>query len=99
MYDRGTADRWAALCTWADTDGMPDLDKFEEPYRGAFAGGFEEFAYQLIDEIGLVDGWPKTAKNYFNYYSYIRDPAMDFTVVKALTHGPDTGSTYVWVNY
>ena len=42
-----------------------------------------------------MDGWAETAKNYFNYYSCIRDLTMDFTVAKALTHGPDTGSTYV----
>ena len=70
-----------ALCAWVEsgnyvTEGDTD---FEDRYCGAW-DSFEDYAEQLADDIGLLADVPEEIANYFDWDSWTRDLAMDYSV-------------------
>lgn len=61
-----------------DADGLPVIGDFEERYAGEWVD-FRDFADHLVDEIGILDGASEEATRYFDYDSYARDLAYDYT--------------------
>lgn len=64
------------------TGDIPSLPDFEERYCGHWES-FREYAEQLADDTGMMTGWPEEAARYFDWASWTRDLAFDFTVVDA----------------
>lgn len=60
----------------------PSLRDFEERYAGHWES-FREYAEDLADEVGLMQGWPEEAMRYFDWSSWTADLAHDYTVVDA----------------
>lgn len=74
-----------AFIAWAlsgdqieDGDGLPSTSDFEERYCGTWAS-FREFAENLADDIALLDGIPDEIARYFDWQSWTRDLAFDYT--------------------
>ena len=92
--------QWPALRAWVSTGchvetgdtGLPSVGDFHDRYRGSWAD-FGAFAADWADEIGLTQGWPEEAVRHFEWDSWTRDLAMDFTTADA----PD-GGIYVFAN-
>ena len=87
-----------ALCAWVesgdyvaegDTD-LPSISDFEERYCGEW-DSFEDYAEQLADDIGLLDGVPEEIARYFDWDSWTRDLAFDYT-----THDNPEGGVFVF---
>ena len=45
---------------------------FEDKYIGQFDTKLD-FAYEIIETTGFLEGVPEQVKNYFDYESYVRD--------------------------
>lgn len=80
-------DRWPALCAWVrsgayitegDSD-FPSLSDFEEVYAGNWES-FREYAEDLADDIGLLDGMPDHLQGYFDWEAWTRDLAFDHVI-------------------
>lgn len=50
---------------------------FQDRYRGQY-DSWEDFAEQLVDELGYLDEMPEHLRNYFDYEKYARDLKYDF---------------------
>lgn len=54
---------------------------FEESYQGYFAGSMKdpetEFAYQYIEDTGMLSDVPELLQRYFDYEAYARDLFLD----------------------
>lgn len=80
----------AALCAWVrsgayiaeGTGNLPCIGDFEERYCGEW-DSFDEYAQQLGEDIGLLDGATEVVARYFNWESWSRDLAFDYTVQDA----------------
>lgn len=89
-----------ALCAWVEsgdyvaegTGDLPSISDFEERYCGAW-DSFREYAEQLADDTGLLEGIPEEIANYFDWDSWTRDLAFDYSVY----NHPD-GGVYVFRN-
>lgn len=68
---------WDAL----GTPEKPSIEQFNEAYRGVYSS-FEEFVEDnfLIDT--LTDGWPDTAKMYFDKKQYIEDLQLEYLIAE-----------------
>jgi antirestriction protein len=53
------------------------LESFQECYRGSSGGSGKdatlEYAYQYVEETGLLSAMPSTLEKYFNYEAFARD--------------------------
>lgn len=85
--------QWPAFCAWIesgayveDGDGVPSVPAFWERYCGEWAD-FEDYATELVDDIGLMSGWPEQAQRYFDISRWIRDERQGYTVVDTPTTG------------
>lgn len=75
-----------ALCAWvrsgdyvAEGNGdLPSISDLEERYAGAW-DDFNEYAYQLAEDIGLLADVPAEIARYFDWKSWTRDLALDHT--------------------
>lgn len=88
-----TAMQWPALLAWVETgcyvaggDNLPSASVFEERYCGCWES-FADYATQLAEDIGLIDGWPEEAQRYFNWEAWTHDLKFDYIVADA----PDGG--------
>ena len=76
-----------ALCAWVESGDyiaegntdLPSISDFEERYQGHW-DTFAEYAEQLADDIGLLDGVPEEIARYFDWSAWTRDLAMDYSV-------------------
>lgn len=76
-----------ALCAWVEsgdyvaegTGDLPSISDFEERYQGHW-DTFAEYAENLADDIGLLDGVPEEIARYFDWQAWSRDLAMDYSV-------------------
>ena len=76
-----------ALCAWVEsgdyvaegTGDLPSISDFEERYQGHW-DSFREYAENLADDIGLLDGVPEEIARYFDWSAWSRDLAMDYSV-------------------
>ena len=75
-----------ALCAWVrsgdyiaeGTGDLPSVSDFEKRYCGAW-DSFREYAEQLADDIGLLDGVPEGIARYFDWSAWTRDLAFDYS--------------------
>lgn len=66
-----------AFCAWMDETGNnPDYSSFEDAYCGKYDSE-EDYAYQYIEETGMLDSLPEWAQGYFDYKSFARDMFLD----------------------
>ena len=96
VYTEVGPERWPALCAWVESEGtgdLPDISDFEESYCGEWES-FEDYARELADEIGLLNDVPEEIANYFDWDSWTRDLAFDFT-----THDNPEGGVFVFRNF
>lgn len=100
IYEEVGEERWPALCAWVrsgsyiaegDTD-FPVLSDFEEAYCGEWES-FRDYAFQLAEDLGLFEGLSDdhVAVRYFDWDSWIRDLAFDYSVESC-----ETGGVYVF---
>lgn len=84
----------AALHAWVTsgdyvaegTGDLPSLSDFEERYAGQW-DSFEDYARGLADEIGLLTDVPEEIARYFDWRSWTRDLALDYTAEPAREGG------------
>lgn len=93
VYEEVGEALWPALFAWVESGNYTSVGNclastldFEERYCGQWEG-FDDFAAQLAEDTGLMDGWPEEAQRYFNWESWTRDLLFDHTVIPA----PDGG--------
>ena len=75
-----------ALFAWVEsgdyvaegTGDLPSISDFEDSYQGHWES-FEDYARQLADDIGLLAGVPEEIANYFDWDSWTRDLAFDYS--------------------
>lgn len=75
-----------------DAEGLPTTYDFEERYTGEW-DSFYEYAHQLADEVGLLNGVDEEIARYFNWDAWTNDLAYDYSVVDA-----PCGGVYVFRN-
>lgn len=83
-----------AHTTDADSD-LPDVAAFEERYCGRW-DSFEDYAQQLAEDVGLMEGWPELAVSYFDWRGWTRDLRFDHTVCDVDTSTGDEPGVYVF---
>lgn len=71
---------------------LPCIPDFLERYCGEWAD-FKDYAQQLADDIGLLDGVAEEIARYFDWDAWTRDLAFDYTT----EDNPD-GGVYVFRN-
>ena len=89
-----------ALCAWVEsgdyvaegTGDLPSISDFEERYCGEWSD-FDDYARQLADNIGLLDGVPEEIARYFDWRAWSRDLAMDYS-----TYGNPEGGVFVFLD-
>lgn len=59
---------------------LPSIQDFLERFAGHWES-FREYAEQLADDTGMMEGWPELAVHHFGWAGWTRDLAYDFTVV------------------
>ncbi|EEZ6820015.1 antirestriction protein ArdA [Escherichia coli] len=64
--------RAAAFFAWADYTGDSDYDAFDDAYRGE-AASEEDYAYEFVQDTGLICDVPESLRMYFDYDAYARD--------------------------
>lgn len=64
------------------TGDLPSVSDFEERFAGEW-GSFREYAENLAEEIGLLRDVAEEVVRYFNWKSWTRDLAFDYTVEDA----------------
>ena len=88
------------------TGDLPSISDFEERYCGAWENrycghweerycghwdSFREYADQLADDIGLLDGVPEEIARYFDWQAWSRDLAFDYS-----TYDDPKGGVFVF---
>lgn len=57
------------------------LESFRDSYQGYFAGSMKdakiEYAYQYVEDTGMLSGVPVTLERYFDYEAFARDLFLD----------------------
>ena len=87
VYTEVGPEHWPALCAWVEsgdyvaegTGDLPSISDFEERYQGHWES-FEDYARELADDIGLLADVPEGIARYFDWRSWTRDLAMDYSV-------------------
>lgn len=89
-----------ALVAWVESgdyvaegnSDLPCIPDFMERYCGEWSD-FDDYARNLADDTGLLDGVPEEIANYFDWDSWTRDLAFDYTTA----NNPD-GGVYIFRN-
>ena len=98
VYTEVGPEHWPPLCAWVesgdyvaegDTD-LPSVSDFEERYQGHW-DSFREYAEQLADDIGLLADVPEEIARYFDWQTWSRDLAMDYS-----TYDDPEGGVFVF---
>ena len=89
-----------ALCAWVESgeyvaegtglDALPSISDFEERYCGRW-DDFREYAEQLADNIGLLADVPEEIARYFDWRSWTRHLAFDYS-----TYDDPEGGVFVF---
>lgn len=87
-----------ALCAWVrtgeyvaeGTGDLPSIPAFEDRFCGTW-GSFRDYAENLVEEMGLLNGASATLTRYIDWDRWSRDLAHDYTTVRA-----DALSVYVF---
>ena len=62
----------AAFFAWVEYTKECDYDAFLDAYRGE-AESEEDYAYEYVEDNGLLNEVPEELRNYFDYKAYARD--------------------------
>ncbi|MEW6943589.1 antirestriction protein ArdA [Trueperella pyogenes] len=62
------------------TSTLPCSSNFEDAYQGQW-DSFTEYAQQLVEDVGMFEGWSEEAQRYFDWDAWTRDLAFDYMVV------------------
>lgn len=68
---------WDAL----GTPEKPGMEEFNEAYKGVYAS-FEEFVEDNFLIESLTEGWPETAKMYFDKKKYIEELQLYYLIAE-----------------
>ena len=98
VYTEVDPEHWPALCAWVEsgyyvaegTGDLPSISDFEDSYCGAWES-FEDYAREVADLIGLLTDVPEEIANYFDWDSWTRDLAFDYSV-----HDNPEGGVFVF---
>ena len=98
VYTEVGPEYWPPLCAWVESGDyvaegntdLPSISDFEERYQGHW-DTFAEYAENLADDIGLLDGVPEQIANYFDWSAWTRDLAFDYS-----TYGNPEGGVFVF---
>ena len=98
VYTEVGPEHWPALCAWVrsgdyvaeGTGDLPSISDFEERYQGRWES-FEDYARELADDICLLADVPEGIARYFDWRSWTRDLAFDYT-----THDNPEGGVFVF---
>ena len=90
VFTEAGAERWPAICAWVRSGNYvaegrgdtPSISDFEERYCGHW-DSFQDYAENLVDDIGMMADWPELAVQYFDWAGWTRDLAFDYTVCDA----------------
>lgn len=90
VYAELEPDMWAPLAAWvrsgayiaAGCGDVPVVSDLRDAFRGCW-DSWEQFADDLADDLGLLAGTPEHLQPYFDWPSWRRDLAFDFTVMPA----------------
>lgn len=90
-----------ALCAWVDSGDyvsecsgdLPSVSDFEDRYCGQWED-FSDYAHELAEETGLLEGIPVHVSQYFDWDSWCRDLACDYVTADA-----PSGSVFVFRSY
>ena len=69
-----------ALAIYADYEGFDDLEEAAREFEDHYAGTYDsvaEWAEQLADDTGLLDGVPEHLRYYFDFAAYSRDLVLN----------------------
>lgn len=98
LYTEVGPEMWPALCAWVRSgdyieggDGMPSVADFTEAFAGHWSS-FQDYALELADGIGLLDGVPEDLQCYVDLTRWARDVEADYSTVDA------PGGVYVFRN-
>ena len=86
VYTEVGPEYWPALCAWVEsgdyiaegTGDLPSISEFEERYCGEWES-FDDYAYQLADDIGLLVSIPEEIARYFDWSAWTREVAFDYS--------------------
>lgn len=85
-YQRVPFDAWILDRDW-HTDPDPALvNEFEEAYAGEW-DDFDDYAYQHVSDMGILDGVPEEVARYFDHAAYARDLRQSYIVIAAPVSG------------
>lgn len=78
----GTVGPEIVAAYWGNVGNQPDdahdaVQQASDAYQGEF-DTWEDFAYEHIQNCGLLDGVPEFLQNYFDYAAYGRDLKCDY---------------------
>jgi antirestriction protein len=69
------------IASWPERgkDIYEQLESFNESYQGYFSGSTakEDFAYQFVEDTGLITDANPTVRRYFDYSAFARDLFLD----------------------
>lgn len=68
---------WDAL----GTPEKPSMEEFNEAYKGVYSS-FEEFVDDNFLIESLTEGWPETAKRYFDKKKYIDELKLNYLIAE-----------------
>lgn len=87
VFDALAGEDRAALYVWVDSgtyvsegdSDLPSVSEFEDQYCGMW-DSFDDYAYQLADDMCLLENIPEEVSRYFHWEAWIRDLKFDYTV-------------------
>ena len=97
LYDEVDGDEeWASLCAWVRTgdyvaEGSSDiscLGDFRDRYCGHW-NSFRDYAYQLVEDMGILEATSEEVQRYFDYDLYTNDLRLsgEYTAADAPSGG------------
>lgn len=94
LYAEVGPEQWPALCAWVRSGSYtaeghtdyPVLSDFEEALCGRW-DSFQDYADELAEDCGLLDGVPEELQMYVDLGRWARDIEGDYTVTDAPTGG------------
>lgn len=84
----------AALLAWMANGNDLDTERFREAYRGSWRS-LEDYADELLDDMGVFDNAPAILRTYFDVDSFARDLELNGDIWTA--EDPD-GGVFVFDN-
>lgn len=85
-HQRPAFDAWILDRDYVTDPDNTLVNEFEDMYAGEW-DSFEDYAYQHVSEMGILDGVPEEVARYFDHRAYARDLRQGHTVIAAPVSG------------